>query len=121
MITFLITLDVILSILIILSVFLYRGNDGFMGETTQTIATDIKFETYDKVVGSFIVAFFLVTLLINYLVIKEYKGVDDVNSIINQITHKKDISPEKKTSQTESQDNHKQNDSSKGIEAPLGN
>jgi preprotein translocase subunit SecG len=84
MITFLVVLDIILAILIIAGIFLHGGNDGFMGESTQTIASNIKFETYDKIIGSFVLAFFIVTLLINYFTIYQAQGTADIDAIVDK-------------------------------------
>lgn len=84
MINFLVAIDIILAILIISSVFLHQGTDGFMGETTQSVPSQIKFETFDKIVGSLVIAFFVVTLLINYFTIYQSKGTADIDDIVER-------------------------------------
>ncbi len=91
MINFLIALDVILAILIIASVFLHRGSDGFIGESTPTTATGPRFETYDKIIAGFVLTFFLVTLSINYLVLYQHRGTADIDAIVDKVNIQKNI------------------------------
>ena len=90
-INFLVVVDIILAILIIASMFFHGGNDGFMGEATQTIATDIKFETYDKIIAGLVLTFFIVNLMINYLDIYHAKGTADIDEINRKAKLEKNI------------------------------
>ena len=68
MLEFLIVLDVLLAVAIISAVFFHKGPDGFMGDATPTNANTNgpRFETFDKIIACIVIAFFAVTLSINY-------------------------------------------------------
>lgn len=92
MLSFLIVLDVIIAVLIIAGVFLHNGPDGFIGDSTPTsVTTGPKFETFDKIIGSLVLAFFAVTLGINYLTLYQYKGTADIDAIIDKTNLEKKI------------------------------
>lgn len=92
MLDFLIAIDVILAVLIIVSVFLHQGSDGFMGDATPPVtAKGPRFETFDKIVAFLVFAFFIVTLGINYLTLYQYKGTADIDEIIAKTDLQKQI------------------------------
>jgi|GEM_PF-4754974 len=86
MINILITIDVILAFLIIGGVFLHQGSDGFIGEATPTASSGPKFETFDKILATFVIGFFMTTLLINYITLYQHKGTADVDAILEKRT-----------------------------------
>ena len=103
MLTMLVVLDVFLAIAIVASVFFHKGADGFMGEATPTLSAGgthkPQFETYDKVIACLVVAFFAVTLSINYIHLYKNEGtaiIDDIltkqqKATVAETIEKKDI------------------------------
>jgi preprotein translocase subunit SecG len=114
MINFLVALDIILAILIVAGIFFHQGSDGFVGEAPSAIPTNFRFETYDKIIGSFALAFFLVTLSINYLTLYNHKGTADIDTIIKKV----DLEKQNKKADTKKSDiDIKESDAK--TEAPL--
>lgn len=91
MITFLVALDLILAVFIIAGIFFHRGSDGFMGDAPSAIASNFRLETYDKIIGCFALAFFLVTLSINYLTLRNHKDTTEIDSMIQNVNLNKEI------------------------------
>jgi len=85
MLEFLIVLDVLLAVAIISAVFFHKGPDGFMGDATPTNANTNgpKFEAFDKIIAGFVVAFFAVTLSINYIYLYKDQGTAKIDDIIS--------------------------------------
>ncbi|MEM6602982.1 MAG: hypothetical protein AAF621_02930 [Pseudomonadota bacterium] len=108
MIEFLIVIDVILAIAIVAAVFFHTGPDGFMGEATPTNASTSgpRFETYDKIIGVMVIAFFAVTLWINYIHLYKEKGTARIDDIIEgRILDNKVKELQEKESQVGAEDN----------------
>lgn len=86
MVDFLVVVNVILAFLIIAGVFLHRGTDGFMGDTAPVNAANgPRFDSFDKVIGTVIILFFIVTFSINYLTVYKEKG-----TVFNEEISRKD-------------------------------
>lgn len=87
MLTLLIVLDVILALCIVGAVFLHQGPDGFVGDNSPNIGnTGPQFEVFDKIISGLVIAFFGVTLAINYLHLYKDKGTASIDAILQ--THK---------------------------------
>ena len=91
MLNFLIAVDFILSILIIGSVFIHNGADGFMGETTPTKHSNSgpKFDSSDKIVAILLALFFIVNLSINYIILYKDHGTARIDDILDSQKEKK--------------------------------
>lgn len=103
MFTFLIVIDVLLALSIILAVFFHRGPDGFMGDATPTAKNSGPvFETFDKIIAVLVMAFFVVTLGINYIHLYQKEGTAHIDKILEKKTEPSPVT-EKKEPEEESQ------------------
>lgn len=99
MLTFLITLDVILALIIITSVFFHQGPDGFMGDATPTKSKQSGpvFEGFDKFIAVCVALFFGVTMTINYMHLYKDNGTASIDQILEHKSKAKIEAQKEKT------------------------